>query len=140
MSRPTLKQLEAFYWAASLGNFQSAAFRLNTTQPAISNRIQELERALGVELFDRATRIARLTPKGRQLLSYAERMLRLATEMQDKVGDKHILRGTVRLGVVDAIALTWLPELIFRLNDMYAGISIELVVDACPYRKPKTAD
>jgi DNA-binding transcriptional LysR family regulator len=130
MNRPSLKQLEAFYWAASLGNFRSAAFRLNTTQPAISNRIQELERTLGVELFDRTTRTARLTPKGRQLFSYAERMLRLATKMQDDVGDKRILHGTVRLGVVDAIALTWLPDLMFRLNETYEGITVELVVDA----------
>src|SRR5437588_1828847 len=130
MSQPTLKQLEAFYWAARVGNFQSAASRLRTTQPAISIRIRELERVLGVELFDRSTRTARLTPKGRQLLDYADRMLRLTAELQDKVGDKRVLRGIVRLGVVDAVALTWLPDLIFRLNDAYEGIAIELVVDA----------
>src|SRR5947208_10984031 len=122
MNRPTLKQLEAFYWAASVGNFQSAASRLNTTQPAISNRIQELERVLGVELFDRSTRTARLTPKGRQLLDYADRMLRLNAELQDRIGEKRVLGGIVRLGVVDAVALTWLPDLIFRLNDTYEGL------------------
>jgi DNA-binding transcriptional LysR family regulator len=55
---------------------------------------------------------------------------RIVAELQDKIGDKRVLRGIVRLGVVDAVALTWLPDLIFRLNEEYEGIAIELVVDA----------
>ncbi|MDF3605779.1 LysR family transcriptional regulator [Paracoccus sp. DMF-8] len=52
----TLKQLETIYWIANLGTFERAALKLNTTQSAISKRIQELELAVGAELFDRSLR------------------------------------------------------------------------------------
>src|SRR3546814_12631871 len=57
----TLKQLEAFNWIAKLGTFERAAAKLNTTQSAISKRIQELEASIGLPLLDRSHRGARLT-------------------------------------------------------------------------------
>jgi DNA-binding transcriptional LysR family regulator len=125
-----LKQLETFSWVARLGSFQAAASHLNATQPAISIRIRELERLLGVELFDRTARAARLTLKGRELLDQAERLLVAAAEVQYRIADKTTIRGVVRLGVVDVVALTWLPQFIFRLERVYPGIRVDLVVDA----------
>src|SRR5438552_2771515 len=124
-----LKQLETFSWVARLGSFQAAASRLNATQPAISIRVRELERLLGVELFDRTARGARLTLKGRELLDQAERLLAAAAEVQYRIADKATIRGVVRLGVVDVVALTWLPQFIFRLERVYPGIRVDLVVD-----------
>ena len=74
-----LKHLETFAWIARLGSFSAAAERLGTSQPAVSMRIAELERTLGTKLFDRAGRSARITPKGRELIDYAERILSLAS-------------------------------------------------------------
>ncbi|MGL1138605.1 LysR family transcriptional regulator, partial [Vibrio parahaemolyticus] len=48
-----LKSLETFVWVLRLGGFRKAAERLNTTQPAISARVSQLEDELGVSLFDR---------------------------------------------------------------------------------------
>ena len=42
------KSLETFLWVVTLGSFRGAAQRLNTTQPAISQRIAQLEREMGV--------------------------------------------------------------------------------------------
>src|SRR6185437_2713914 len=64
----TLKQVEALYWIAELGSFEAAALRLNTTQSAISKRIQELESRFDLEIFDRSRRTACLTPKGEEIL------------------------------------------------------------------------
>ncbi|HVL09263.1 MAG TPA: LysR family transcriptional regulator, partial [Burkholderiaceae bacterium] len=58
----TLQQLETFFWTVTLGSFAAAAERLYTTQSTVSMRVRELERNLGVELFDRSLRSARLTP------------------------------------------------------------------------------
>jgi len=44
MSRPTLTQLEAFFWIVRLGSFQRAAAKLNLAPPTISLRIRQLER------------------------------------------------------------------------------------------------
>lgn len=55
-SRPmTLKQLEAFYLAATLGSFSLAAQRAHVTQSSLSKRIAELEAYLGTGLFDRSS-------------------------------------------------------------------------------------
>ena len=62
-----MQQLETFFWTVTLGSFSAAAEKLYATQSAVSMRVRELERTLGVELFDRTHRTARLTPKGREL-------------------------------------------------------------------------
>jgi DNA-binding transcriptional LysR family regulator len=129
MERYSLKQIETFYCVARSGSFQSAASQLNTTQPAVSSRIRELEAALGVQLFDRTGRQARLTARGRELMSYAQRMLALAADIREQIGKSEALVAVVRLGIVDTIALTWLPELLTRLAQRFPGVAVELEID-----------
>ena len=45
------RSIETFLWVVKLGSFRGAAARLNTTQPAISQRIAQLEREMGVKLL-----------------------------------------------------------------------------------------
>ena len=52
----SLRQVEALVWVAQLGTFERAAARLNTTQSAISKRMNELEATVGFALFDRSQR------------------------------------------------------------------------------------
>ena len=120
------KQLETFYWAVKLGSFSSAAQRLNSTQSTISMRIIELERDLGVELFDRTQRSARPTAKGRDLLQYAEEALRLSQEMQQQIAAEEATPGVLRLGVAEVVTLTWLPELVRRIHERYPKMTVEL--------------
>jgi DNA-binding transcriptional LysR family regulator len=70
-----LAQLEAFSEVARLGNVSRAADALSVTQPALTARLQGLERELGVELFVRAARGMTLTDAGRALLPYAQRAI-----------------------------------------------------------------
>lgn len=130
MGTPSFKQLETFFWAVELGSFGAAARHLNTTQPSVSSRIRDLELSLGVKLFDRAGHRPRLTAKGRELLRYAQATLALVSEMETAVADKTAFEGVVRLGAAETVALTWLPELIFRLRDEYPNIAIELIIDS----------
>jgi DNA-binding transcriptional LysR family regulator len=128
VERFSLKQIETFYCVARSGSFQSAAAQLHTTQPAVSSRIRELEGALGVQLFDRSGRQARLTPHGRKLVVYAERLLASAADIREDIAGA-AEGGLVRLGVVDTIALTWLPELVARMAERLPGLGVELEVD-----------
>ena len=60
-----LRNIETFFWVATLGGFRAAAEKLSATQPAISQRIASLESDLGVRLFDRDVRgIKRSPPRG----------------------------------------------------------------------------
>lgn len=123
------KQLETFAWTVRLGGFSAAARKLNTTQSAVSMRIQELERSLSLQLFENPRRATRLTPKGRGLLDYAERILAIASEAELRLGDPTAVSGRIRIGVGETIALAWLPEFIARLNEDYPKLIIESEVD-----------
>lgn len=125
----TLKQLETFYWVTRLGGFAAAAKHLHSTQSAVSMRIQDLEGSLGVPLFDRNQRSARLTAKGQELIQYAERLMTVASEIRHRIGDPKVLSGTVRLGVTEFVAVTWLPGLVAAINENYPDIALELDVD-----------
>jgi DNA-binding transcriptional LysR family regulator len=129
---PELRSLEVFYWVAKLRSFRGAAERLHTTQPAVSQRIAALETELGLRLFDRVARSVGLTPKGRELLDYAERMLRLRADMMRAVSAPAALSGVMRLGVAETIVHTWLARFIERVNATYPGIVLDMVVDISP--------
>jgi DNA-binding transcriptional LysR family regulator len=126
------KALETFLCVAALGSFRAAAQKLNTTQPAISQRIAQLERKIGVELLQRDRRAASPTPSGRQMMVYAEKLIALRSEMLAALGDRSVMRGVLRLGVAETIVHTWLPQLIKRVNQAYPNLSLEIEVDITP--------
>ena len=115
-----------------LGSFRGAAQRLNTTQPAISQRIAQLEREMGVKLLNRDHRVASPTPSGRQMMVYAEKLIGLRSEMMAEIGDRSAMRGVLRLGVAETIVYTWLPRLIKSVNITYPNLSLEIEVDITP--------
>src|SRR3984957_16104275 len=126
------KSIETFLLGVPPGSFRGAGQRLNTTQPAISQRIAQLERELGVKLLNRDSRVVTPTPSGRQLMIYAEKMIGLRSEMMAAVGDRSAMRGVLRLGVAESIVHTWLPRLIKSVNTAYPNLSLEIEVDITP--------
>lgn len=123
------KAIETFMWVVTLGSFRGAAQKLNTTQPAISQRIAQLEREVGVRLLQRDRRMVLPTPSGRQMMIYAEKLIGLRSEMLEAVGDRSAMRGVLRLGVAETIVHTWLSQLIKRVNHAYPNLSLEIEVD-----------
>jgi DNA-binding transcriptional LysR family regulator len=126
------RSIETFLWVVKLGSFRGAAARLNTTQPAISQRIAQLEREMGVKLVNRDHRIASPTPSGRQMMVYAEKLIGLRAAMVAEIGDPSAMRGALRLGVAETIVHTWLPQLVKRVNAVYPNLSLEIEVDITP--------
>ena len=123
------KAIETFMWVVTLGSFRGAAQKLNTTQPAISQRIAQLEREVGVKLLQRDRRMVLPTPSGRQLMVYAEKLIGLRSEMLAVIGDRSAMRGVLRLGVAETIVHTWLTQLIKSVNHAYPNLSLEIEVD-----------
>ena len=88
-----LRQLRAFVEVAEAGHFGHAAEHLHLTQPALTQRIQALERELGLQLLERNARGVRLAPSGTVLLPHARRLIQ--TEDQ-ALGDlRAYLSGTI---------------------------------------------
>ncbi|WP_245513293.1 LysR family transcriptional regulator [Enterovirga rhinocerotis] len=126
------RSLEVFVWVANLGSFRGAAARLNTTQPAVSQRIAQLERDLGVRLLERSRTGVVLTERGRVLLGGAERVLGSVAALREEVGDSDATRGSLRLGVAETIVHTWLPRFLERVARSYPALAIEIEVDVTP--------
>src|SRR6266849_6227631 len=129
---PDFRSIETFLWVVKLGSFRGAAEKLHTTQPAISQRIAQLERELGVRLLNRDHRVASPTTSGRQLMVYAEKLIGLRSEMMAAVGDRSAMRGVMRLGVAETVVHTWLSRLIKSVNTAYPNLSLEIEVDITP--------
>ncbi len=127
-----LKTLEAFFWIVELGGFRKAAEKLNTTQPAISARIAQMEEELNTRLLDRNQGSTVPTAKGAELLAYARRMLDLHSEMLASISEPAVTRGTVRMGASEAVACSWLPGLMADLAKMYQLLNFEIEVDSSP--------
>lgn len=122
-------QLEAVRWIARLGSFRAAAAQLNLSQPTISMRVRELERHLGVTLFDRNSYRAQLTDAGRDAVRYAERILALAEEMEQGSVRNVAMSTPIRLGAADSFALTHLPALLSQLEQAFPALRVDLQID-----------
>lgn len=124
-----LKHVEAFVTVADLGSFRRAAERLNTTQPNISNRIAQLEAQLGVVLMERDAGSVRLTPKGKALLGPGRAVLTALDGFVAAADDATLFRDTLRLGVTEMVAHTWLRGFLVAMKARFPNISVELTVD-----------
>ncbi|EOD4265854.1 LysR family transcriptional regulator MumR [Acinetobacter baumannii] len=127
-----LKNLEAFYWVVTLNSFNKAATKLQTTQPAVSQKITSLENELGFKVLDRSLRQFKLTHKGMTLFKYAEKFMRLETDLVAELTENQHLTGTIRLGVSETIVYTWLVEYIEKVQQEFPKVSVEIVVDLTP--------
>ncbi|WEI03822.1 LysR family transcriptional regulator MumR [Acinetobacter johnsonii] len=127
-----LKNLEALYWVVTLNSFNKAATKLQTTQPAVSQKITSLENDLGFKVLDRSFRQLKPTHKGMTLFKYAEKFMRLETDLVAELTENQHITGTIRLGVSETIVYTWLVEYIEKVQKEFPKVSVEIVVDLTP--------
>lgn len=125
-----IRNLDTFYWIATLRGFSAAADHLHLTQPAVSARVQQLEQDLGTRLFQREVRNAELTPMGRRLFPYAERYMKLEQDILAAFAESAAIAQTVRLGASETIVSTWLPDFLNFLGSVHPGLSFDLTVDS----------
>lgn len=126
-----LRQLRYFVAVAHKRHFTQAAEQLNVAQPALSQQIRQLERELGVPLFERTSRQVHLTSAGEALLVRAERILAevewVQMEMQEYSG---LIRGRIVIGALQSLEAFRFPALLARFHIRYPGIEIILREEA----------
>ncbi|MGN6318406.1 LysR family transcriptional regulator [Trinickia sp.] len=102
-----------------------AAAKLNRVQSNVTMRIKQLEQQLGAELFVRDGRRLVLTPAGRALLPYAERLLALAEEARHAVREDRP-RGRLALGAMESAAASRLPRVLANYHQRWPEVELEL--------------
>ncbi len=124
-----LRDAEIVRVVASCGGFRAAASRLGVAPSAISARVAQLERALGVALFDRSRKGARLTPEGRRFFEQTTRLVGLRDAIAADLSAAEGLSGALRIGVSETIVHTRLPDLLRHLAEAAPRVRLELSVD-----------
>ncbi|GIO08646.1 LysR family transcriptional regulator [Brevibacillus reuszeri] len=120
-----LRQLTYFVEVARLNNLTRAAERLRVAQPALSQQIGNLERELGVRLFNRTGRGVTLTEAGKVFFIAAEKTLAEAEKAKDlaKGFSDHPI-GKVTVGALDSLVQTRLPRMLVAFGQKYPGIKV----------------
>lgn len=123
----SLYKLEIFAAVIQEGSFSAAAKRLPMTQPAVSQHIQDLEAALGTQLFNRNRRGAILTPAGEVLYDYTQRILTLISEAESAVTAVDTLSGgQVSIMATPGINVYLLPNWISAFRTKYPNLGVSL--------------
>ncbi len=134
--------LKVFEAVARLGGMKRAAAELNTVQSNVTARIQALEADLDSVLLERHSRGVSLTPAGRRLLPYADKMARLLSDARCATLDNGVPRGLLTIGSLEttaALRLTpWLTRYAADHPDvdlvLRTGTTCELVGDVLEQR------
>ncbi len=125
-----LRHLRSFVAVADSGSISLAARRLNVTQPALSRQIQDLERDMGVRLFDRIGRRVILTGDGGDLLGRTRRVLADVDALQGRAqalgGGEG---GILRIGAPPQFIESALPEVLAAYRRARPGVEVQLVED-----------
>jgi DNA-binding transcriptional LysR family regulator len=118
-------RLRVFRTVARHLNFSRAAEELLLTQPAVTQQIKALEDELGVSLFDRGGGHIQLTPGGRALVPFAERMQVLAEEAVQAVAAAYGEQsGELAIGASQTIAQYLLPSLIAGFRKSHPRVHV----------------
>jgi DNA-binding transcriptional LysR family regulator len=121
-----LDSLEIFRTVVQEGGVIRAASKLNRVQSNVTTRIKQLEQRLGRTLFRKQGRGLVLSPEGELLLSYAQRLFRLADEAESELKSGHAI-GVFRIGSLESTAGSRLAPLLSRFHRQHPGVVVELV-------------
>ena len=122
---PPLTGIEAFVQAARLGSVKAAAEALALSSPALTRRIQALERAVGRPLFDRGHQSISLNPDGERLLAEIGPSIdALGAAMERVSGNPEMMR--LRLAVPSLFAAQRLMPALPRLRERHPELHIDL--------------
>ncbi|WP_132122986.1 LysR family transcriptional regulator [Actinocrispum wychmicini] len=120
------RHLRSFLAIADELHFGRAAAKLHLTQPSLSQQLQRLERALGVELVTRTSHVVRLTPAGEAFEVQARTIVaQLATAERTAREAAAGRAGTVNLGYNFFAGRHILPATLAKLADDYPDVTVE---------------
>ena len=135
-----LRHIQSFVAVAEDLNFTKAAKRLQIAQPPVSRHIKDLERELGVQLFERTSTRVFLTDAGRRFLTEARAVLQHASRAIDaarQVGDGWA--GSVRLGIAKGLGdpvsrvmyeyMRFSPKVEFDVLDIPSGFQSKALLE-----------
>ncbi|EST54447.1 transcriptional regulator [Brevibacillus panacihumi W25] len=119
--------LQTFLVAATTENFHQAAEALFIAQPTVSQHIRQLEKELGIPLFERVGKRVRLTAAGRRYLPHAKELLeQWHHSMEDLQAWRQGYREKLQIAVSPIIARARLSHLLHRFTKLYPDVDLSI--------------
>ncbi|MEH7387383.1 LysR family transcriptional regulator [Bacillus sp. JJ1521] len=118
------KDLEIFQLVAEKGTITEAAKDLKYVQSNITSRIRKLEVEMNTPLFNRHRRGMSLTPEGKKLLTYSQKILSLKEEMKQAVQTNQEPSGKLEIGTVETVI--HLPKILSSYVKKYKDVDLSI--------------
>ena len=119
--------LKYFITVANLDNVTKAAEQLHITQPTLSRQINELEKEIGVDLFDRTNHRLILTKAGALFQQRAQMILNFMSQTQSELQNQtNDLSGTIRLGCVESSLSYFAMKMLKKMQDKYPNVKFDI--------------
>lgn len=124
----TLKQLRGFDSVIETGSISAAAKQLHLTSPAVSLQIRELEKNVGIPLYERSKIGLKPTAGGQALLDLGKQIQASLIHCSDQLDElTGVDRGVVSVGVVST-ARYYAPTVLAAFNKLYPEVKLQLQV------------
>lgn len=121
-----LRSLQTFIQVAELNSFTRAGEKLNYSQPTVSLQIKQLEKELGVQLFDRIGHTVSLTDEGREVLTYAQQICHMSEEMAHGAAGQSEPSGVIRLAMADSLCTPLMIKGFATFRSLYPKVSLHV--------------
>ena len=113
-----------FLKVVETGNITRSAEQLGYTQAAVTVQMHQLEKDLGVQLFDRIGRGIQLTDAGKAFIPYARDLLRASNNADGFAMDKEDPSGTITMECSSSLSVGRMPKLIVGFHKRYPKIKV----------------
>ncbi|MFD1705726.1 LysR family transcriptional regulator [Siminovitchia sediminis] len=109
-------------------NMRKAAEKLFVSQPALSQRLQNIEKQWGTKLFLRSQKGLILTPSGEIIVRFAKEMIEKEEKVMEEIQalENHV-HGTLKIACATIVGQNWLPKVLKKFVQLYPKAKISLI-------------
>ena len=124
----TTSEAEIMKTLAEEGNMRRAAERLFLSQPALSQRLQTIEKDWGAKLFLRSQKGLTATPAGELVIQYSNEMIARREEVFETLQALNSkVHGTLKIACASIVGHTWLPKVLKEFVTQYPDAKVSLI-------------
>ena len=132
-----LRQIRIFLTVCKCNcNITAAAKELHMTQPSVSIAIKEIENYYNIVLFDRLSRRLYLTEAGKELLKYAERLVSVSEDLEEKMLSWNKAER-IRIGASLTIGSEYIAEYVKQLKNSIENVDVRVLIEPSRYLEKK---
>ncbi|WP_099353609.1 LysR family transcriptional regulator [Fredinandcohnia onubensis] len=109
-------------------NMRKASERLFVTQPALSQRLQSIEKAWNTKIFIRSQKGLTPTPAGEKIIDFAKEVVEKEEKIREQLqGLNQEVHGTLKIACASIIGQNWLPKVLKKYVNKYPHAKISLI-------------